>query len=145
VKLALAAALAALAVALAAGAPAGTKECEAAGKVCLGTLPSSRARVVLASLNGSAERGVAVVTFGFHETRAVVRLRGAPAGSRQAVRILKGGCRGKLHLKLGTVVGGRGVVRGQEIAHLSGLALAIHATADPTSPVVACGRVPPVN
>jgi hypothetical protein len=141
-----AAALTLLVVApLAAGAPARGHECEVAGKVCVGTLPSSHQRVVLKSRNGSGVRGVASVTLGWHETKVVFRLTGAPAGVRQAVRILRGGCAGKVLRQLGTIVNGRGVARANELSHLTGFAIAVHATADTRAPIVACGVVPPAK
>jgi hypothetical protein len=126
---------------LAAGAHARTGECEAAGKVCLGTLPSSHKRVVLRSVNGSGERGVAAVVLGFHETKVTLRLRGAPTGVRQAVHILTGGCGGRILLRLGAILDGKGTRRAGPISHLSGYAIAVHAST-PDTAVVACGVVP---
>ena len=143
-KVALAAGLAALVcAAAAAGAPARSHECEAAGKVCLGTLPSSHKRVILTSRNGSSERGVASIVLGFHETRVVFRLQGAPAGVRQTVRILRGGCGGKVLRQLGTILDGKGVARADPMSHLSGFAIAVHETTQSGAPIVACGVVPP--
>ena len=96
----------------AAGAPARSGECEAAGKVCLGTLPSSHARVVLRSRNGSSEQGVARITLGFHQTQVDFSLSGAPGGVRQTVNLLRGGCGGKVLLRLGSILNGKGVARG---------------------------------
>jgi hypothetical protein len=142
---ALAATLVAVAAAavVAAGAPARSGECEAAGKVCLGTLPSSHAHVVLKSRNSSSERGVARVTLGFHETQVVFRLKGAPAGVRQAVDVLRGGCGGKLLARLGSIVDGRGIARGNPIGHLSGYAIVVRETTAGGAQIVACGVVPP--
>jgi hypothetical protein len=134
-----AASLVGLSASDAVGAP---RECETAGKVCLGTLPSSHKRVVLKSLNGSSERGIASVTLGFHETKVVFRLRGAPLGVRQTVRLLKGGCNGKLLTQLGTIVDGKGVARANPISHLSGYAIAVHASTASGATIVACGVVP---
>ena len=143
-KVAVGAGLAALVcAALAGGAPARSKECETAGKVCLGTLPSSHKRVILTSRNGSAERGIASVILGFHETRVTFRLSGAPQGVRQSVRILSGGCGGKVLSRLGTIVDGKGVARANPMSHLSGFAIAVHATTQAGAPIVACGAVPP--
>jgi hypothetical protein len=134
--------VAAAAAAMAAGASAHNGECEAAGRVCLGTLPSSHAHVVLNSQNGSSERGVARITLGFHETQVVFRLKGAPAGIRQAVNVLKGGCGGKLLVRLGSIVGGKGIARGNPIEHLSGYAIVVHETTAGGARIVACGVVP---
>jgi hypothetical protein len=126
----------------AAGAPARSGECETAGKVCLGTLPSSHKRVVLKSRNGSAELGIASVTLGIHQTRVVFRLSGAPPGVRQAVRLLLGGCRGKQLSRLGTILDGKGVSLADPISHLSGFAIVVHETTAAGATVVACGVVP---
>lgn len=140
--LAVAVVAAAVAAVAAAGAPARSGECEAVGKVCLGTLPSSHKRVVLKSRNGSAERGVASVTLGIHQTRVVFRLSGAPQGVRQPVRLLEGGCGGRLLTSLGTIVDGKGVSRADPISHLSGFAIVVHETTAAGATVVACGVVP---
>jgi hypothetical protein len=124
------------------GAPARTGECEAAGKVCLGTLPSSHARVVLRSRNGSSERGVAVITLGLHETKVVFRLAGAPQGVRQTVNVVRGTCGGKLLARLGSIVDGKGVAHGNPINHLSGYAIAVHGSTAGGAQIVACGVVP---
>lgn len=126
----------------AAAATARSGECEATGKVCLGTLPSSHKRVVLKSVNGSSERGIALVTLGFHETKVVFRLTGAPRSVRQTVRILAGRCGGKVLRALGTIVDGRGVARADPMSHLSGFAIAVHASTAADATVVACGLVP---
>jgi hypothetical protein len=126
----------------AAGAPARSGECEAAGTVCLGTLPSSHARVVLRSRNGSSERGVARMTLGFHQTQVVFRLSGAPEGVRQTVNVLRGGCGGQVLVRLGSILNGKGVARGNPIKHLSGYALVVHETAAAGARIVACGVVP---
>jgi hypothetical protein len=130
------------AAATTAGAQARGNECEAVGKVCLGTLPSSHTRVVMKSRNGSSERGVAGVTLGFHETKVAFRLTGAPAGVRQSVRVLRGGCGGKVLLHLGSIVNGRGVTRANPIQHLSGYAIVVHETTANGARIVACGVVP---
>lgn len=126
----------------AAGAPARSGECEAAGKVCLGTLPSSHARVVLKSRNGSSEQGVARITLGFHQTQVVFSLSGAPGGVRQTVNLLGGGCGGKVLLRLGSILNGKGVARGDPIEHLSGYAIVVHETTAGGARIVACGVVP---
>jgi hypothetical protein len=126
----------------AAGAPARGDECEIAGKVCLGTLPSSHARVVLKSRNGSSEQGVARITLGFHQTQVVFRLSGAPGGVRQSVNVLEGGCGGKVLLRLGSILNGKGVARGDPIEHLSGYAIVVHETTAGGARIVACGVVP---
>jgi len=105
-------AAAAVAAVVTASAPARGHECEAAGKVCLGTLPSSHARIVLKSRNGSGERGVARMILGFHETQVAFRLSGAPEGVRQTVNLLRGGCGGKVLVRLGSILNGKGVARG---------------------------------
>ncbi len=110
--------------------------------VCMGTLPSSHERVVLTSRHGSGERGVASITLGLHQTKVVFRLTGAPAGVRQTVRILRGGCAGSVLLRLGTIVDGKGVRRADPISHLSGFAVVVHASTDRGAAVVACGVVP---
>ena len=124
------------------GAQARGNECEAVGKVCLGTLPSSHTRVVLKSRNGSSERGVAGVTLGFHETKVVFRLTGAPRGVRQTVNIRRGGCAGKVLRHLGSIVDGRGITRANAMQHLSGYAVVVHETTAAGARVVACGVVP---
>jgi hypothetical protein len=126
----------------AAGAQARGSECEAVGRVCLGTLPSSHARVVLESRNGSSERGVAGVTLGFHETKVVFRLSGAPRGVRQTVNIRRGGCAGKVLRQLGSIVDGKGVTRANPMQHLSGYAVVVHETTAAGARIVACGVVP---
>lgn len=126
----------------AAAAPAHSGECEVADTVCLGSLPPSFKRVVLTGRNGSAERGVAGITLGLHETKVVFRLSGAPRGVRQAVQILEGGCGGKVLRRLGTIVDGKGVARANPMSHLSGFAIAVHATNDTGAAIVACGVVP---
>jgi hypothetical protein len=133
---------AAAAAVVAAGAQARGTECEAVGKVCLGTLPSSHTRVVLKSRNGSSERGVAGVTLGFHETKVVFRLSGAPRGVRQTVNIRRGGCAGKVLRRLGSILDGRGVTRANPMAHLSGYAVVVHETTADGARIVACGVVP---
>jgi hypothetical protein len=122
---------------VAAGAPARSGECEVAGTVCLGTLPSSHTRVVLKSRNGSSERGTAGIVLGFHETKVTFRLNGAPPGVRQAVNVLRGGCGGKLLLRLGSIVDGKGVKRANPIRHLSGYAIVVHETTDGDARIVA--------
>ena len=135
----------------AAGAPARSGECEAAGKVCLGTLPSSHARVVLRSRNGSREQGVARITLGLHQTQVDFSLSGAPGGVRQTVNLLRGGCGGKVRLRtrarlrllrLGSILNGKGVARGDPIEHLSGYAIVVHETTAGGARIVACGVVP---
>ena len=126
----------------AAGAPARSGECEAAGKVCLGTLPSSHARVVLRSRNGSREQGVARITLGFHQTQVDFSLSRAPGGVRQTVNLLRGGCGGKVLLRLGSILNGKGVARGDPIEHLSGYAIVVHETTAGGARIVACGVVP---
>ena len=130
------------AAALATGASSRSGECEVAGRVCLGTLPTSHAHVVLTSRNGSSERGIARVTLGFHETQVVFRLKGAPAGVRQAVNVLRGGCGGKLLVRLGSIVDGKGTARGNPIEHLSGYAVVVHEGTGDGARIVACGVVP---
>jgi hypothetical protein len=98
---------------------------------------------VLKSRNSSSERGVARVTLGFHETQVVFRLKGAPAGVRQAVDVLRGGCGGKLLARLGSIVDGRGIARGNPIGHLSGYAIVVRETTAGGAQIVACGVVPP--
>ena len=131
--------VASIAASVTAGAAARSGECEAAGKVCLGTLPSSHSRVVLKSVNGSSEHGVAEITFGFHETKVVLRLRGAPAGA-QAVHVLAGGCAGKVVKRLGAIVGGRGTRSAGPLRHVSGYAIAVRSSTA-GSAIVACGVV----
>ncbi len=135
-------AAAAVAAVVTAPAPARGNECEAAGKVCLGTLPSSHARILLKSRNGSSERGVARMTLGFHETQVAFSLSGAPQGVRQAVNVLRGGCGGKVLVRLGSILNGKGVARGDPIKHLSGYALVVHETTATGARIVACGVVP---
>jgi hypothetical protein len=135
-------AAAAVAAVVTASAPARGHECEAAGTVCLGTLPSSHARIVLKSRNGSSERGVARMTLGFHETQVVFRLSGAPEGVRQTVNVLRGGCGGNVLVRLGSILNGKGVARGDPIKHLSGYALVVHETTAAGARIVACGVVP---
>jgi hypothetical protein len=127
---------------IAAGAPARSGECEAAGKVCLGTLPSSHARVVLKSRNGSSEQGLARITLGFHQTQVVFILSGAPGGVRQTVNLLRGGCGGKVLLRLGSILNGKGVARADPIEHLSGYAIVVHESTAGGARIVACGVVP---
>jgi hypothetical protein len=127
----------------AAHAPARSNECEAVGRVCLGTLPSSHTRVALKSRNGSGERGIAGITLGFHETKVVFRLSGAPRGVRQAVNIFRGGCSGRILRRLGSIVNGAGVARADPMNHLSGYAVAVHESTAPGARIVACGAVPP--
>jgi hypothetical protein len=144
VKAAVAAGLAgAVCAALAAGAPARTHDCEAVGDVCLGTLPASHKRVVLTSRNGSAERGIASVTLGLHQTKVVFRLTGAPAGVRQTVRVVRGGCAGEVLLHLGSIVDGRGVKLANPMSHLSGFAIVVHASTAAGATIVACGVARP--
>jgi hypothetical protein len=128
--------------ATAAGATARSGECEAAGTVCVGALPASHQRVVLKSRNGSGEHGTAAVTLGLHETKVVFRLSGGPRGVRQTVRLLTGGCSGKLLTRLGSIVDGRGVSRGNAISRLSGFAIVVHETTAAGAAVAACGVVP---
>jgi hypothetical protein len=97
--------------------------------------------VTLKSLNGSGERGVAAVTLGLHQTKVVFRLTGAPAGVRQTVNLLKGGCGGRVLLRLGTIVNGRGVVRANSISRLSGFAIAVHASSGTGAAIAACAVV----
>jgi hypothetical protein len=97
---------------------------------------------VLKSLNGSGERGIAYVTLGFHETKVVFRLTGAPAGVRQAAHIRSGGCGGRLLRSLGTFADGKGVTRAGPISHLSGFAIVVRATTANGATAVACGVVP---
>jgi hypothetical protein len=125
--------------------PAGADECEAFGPqtVCVGTLPASQSKVVLKGWNGSGERGVAVVTFGFHETRVVITLRGAPAGSAQPARIRRGGCFGPTVARLGTVVNGRNSAKAGPLPHVAGYSLVVHASSAPGAALVACGVIPP--
>jgi hypothetical protein len=141
-KAALATTLATVACAVAAaGTPARSHDCLVAGNVCLGSLPPSHTRVTLKSLNGSGERGVAAVTLGLHQTKVVFRLTGAPAGVRQTVNLLKGGCGGRVLLRLGTIVNGRGVVRANSISRLSGFAIAVHASSGTGAAIAACAVV----
>jgi hypothetical protein len=135
-------AAAAVAAVVTAPAPARRNECEAAGKVCLGTLPSSHARILLKSRNGSSERGVARMILGFHETQVAFRVSGAPEGVRQTVNLLRGGCGGKVLVRLGSILNGKGVARGDPIKHLSGYALVVHETTATGARIVACGVVP---
>ena len=123
-------------------------ECEAvarpgAGQLnCVGTLPTSRARVVLKSLNGSDERGVALVKLGIHETAVVIALKGAPPGVGQPAHIRKGGCGGKIIASLGNVVDGKRRATVRPLDHTTGFAVAVHASTEKGAPVVACGIVP---
>jgi hypothetical protein len=139
------AAVAALLTGAASGSPARSTQCEVATGadwVCIGTLPSSRAKVVLKSRNGSSERGLARVTFGFHQTKVVIRLSGAPSGVSQPAQILRGGCSGRVLARLGSVVNGRSLAKVKPLKHLSGLAIAVHASTAEGAPVVACGVIP---
>ena len=132
----------AVAAVAAGGLQARSNGCEAVGNVCLGTLPSSHTRVVLKSRNGSSERGTAGVTLGFHETKVVFRLRGAPRSVRQTVNILRGDCGGKVLRRLGSIVNGTGVTRADPMQHLSGYAITVHETTAAGARIVACGVVP---
>jgi hypothetical protein len=108
----------------------------------VGTLPSSRARVVLKSRNGSGEHGVARVTFGLHQTKVVIQLSGAPSGVTQPAQILRGGCSGRVMARLGNVANGRSVAKVKPLKHLSGLAIAVHASNAEGALLVACGVIP---
>jgi hypothetical protein len=140
--------MAAVAGGAASGSPDRRSACEAAtgvdgGRiVCLGSLPSSHARVVLKSRNGSSERGIALVTHGFHETKVVIRLTGAPSGVGQPARIRRGGCLGKTLVSLGNVVNGRRLAKVAPIPHVSGFAIVVHASTTDGAEIVACGVVP---
>ncbi len=116
--------------------------CESVSLVCVGTLPTSHARVLLRSRNGSSEQGVAFVKLGIHDTEVVIRLKGAPAGVRQPAHIRLGGCNGKLFAPLGNVVGGRRTATVEPLAHTTGFAIVVRASTEKGAPVVACGVVP---
>ncbi len=122
-------------------------DCEAvarpgAGQVnCVGTLPTSRARVVLKSRNGSGERGVALVKLGLHETTVEITLKGAPAGVGQPAHIRKGGCGGTILASLGNVVDGTRRAMVRPLDHTTGFAVAVRASTERGAPVVACGIV----
>jgi hypothetical protein len=152
-KRALPVALASAALCLPAGAamasPARGNGCEAltgtdgGQTVCIGTLPSSRSKVVLKSQNGSGEHGVAVVTFGFHETKVVITLNGAPAGVGQPARIRRGGCFGPTVSSLGNIVNGKHSVKIGPLPHVSGYSIVVHSSTAPGAGIVACGVIPP--
>ena len=139
-----AAALSGLAVA---GASARVADCDAVAPadapriVCIGTLPSSHATVALRSFNGSGQHGVAEVTFGFHETKVVISLEGAPAGVAQPARIRRGGCFGTSGLDLGAVVDGKRSARVVPLPHVSGYSIVVYASA--RHAIVACGVIQP--
>ncbi|HKP18677.1 MAG TPA: hypothetical protein VJT84_09365 [Gaiellaceae bacterium] len=143
------AAVAATALCVPAGAasasPAGADECEAFGPqtVCVGALPTSQSKVVLKGWKGSGEQGLAVVSFGFHETKVVITLRGAPAGVAQPVQIRRGGCFGPTVVRLGTIVNGRHSVKVGPLPHVAGYSIVVHASSAPGAALVACGVIPP--
>jgi hypothetical protein len=134
--------------AVATASPERGKECEAATRtdggqtVCIGTLPSSRSKVVLKGWKGSGEHGVAVVTFGFHETKVVITLNGAPTGVGQPARIRRGGCFGPTVSSLGNVVNGKHSVRVGPLPHVAGYSIVVHASTVPGAALVACGIIP---
>ena len=113
--------------------------------VCIGSLPLSEFRVVLKSVNGSAERGVAQISFGLHETRVLIRVAGAPRDVAQAAHLHPGGCGGRRK-----VVASLGSVRnGRRLAVVESLPLAfrrysidVHQSTATGALVVACGTVP---
>jgi hypothetical protein len=125
--------------------------CEAAAqtagvtKVCYGTLPPVRSRVVLTSLRGFQEHGVAWITFGLHETNVVIRLRGAPKDVKQPAHLYVGGCRGARGnvYNLGNVVNGRRDTKINSLPRLTGFSIDVRESlpAGGTA-VVACGVIP---
>jgi predicted small lipoprotein YifL len=135
----------AAATAVAAGAaPEG--ECDvvrpgAGASRCYGTLPPVRTTLVLASRNRSGQRGVAQITFGIHQTKVVLKLRGAASGARQAAHLHSGACgaKGPVIFDLGDVVNGRRTVTldpfTKKIKYFS---VDVHASGD-DSAVAACG------
>jgi hypothetical protein len=148
---ALASAAVCLPVVGASAAPSRGSKCEVAGRtdggqtVCIGTLPASRSTVTLKSQNGSSEHGVAVVTFGFHQTKVVITLSGAPAGVRQPARIRRGGCLGPSVSSLGNVVNGKRSAKVGPLPHVSGYSIVVHASTAPGAAIVACGVIPPYH
>jgi hypothetical protein len=128
--------------------PSRGNDCEAVAKnergqtVCLGVLPSSHSTVKLKSFNGSGEHGVAAVTFGLHETKVVITLKGAPHGVRQLARIRRGGCFGRSGLILGNVANGQNFAKVGPLPHVSGYSIVIHASTVQGARIVACGVIP---
>jgi hypothetical protein len=144
---------AALAAAVVAAAPPSSAErqgaCVAVARgdggaiFCIGA-PASMARVVLKSRNGSAERGVAVITFGLHQTKVVIRLRGAPPDVGQPAHLYEGSCRGagKAVAFLGLVRNGRRIALADPVPHVSGYSVKVRESTAAGARVVACGEVP---
>jgi hypothetical protein len=125
--------------------------CEAAAQpagganACYGTIPPVRTRVLLQSLSGSQEHGVAWITFGLHETNVVIRLKGAPTDVKQPARLYVGGCRGHRGIvyNLGNVVNGRRNVRIESLPRVTGFSIDVREHGRYTSAaVVACGVIP---
>jgi hypothetical protein len=110
--------------------------------VCIGA-PPNMARVVLRSRNGSAQRGLAVITFGLHQTKVVIRLRGAPQGVGQPAYLYEGSCRGagKAVAFLGLVRNGRRVALADPVPHVSGYSVKIRESTAAGARVIACGEV----
>jgi hypothetical protein len=122
-------------------------ECDVAApaagtKRCYGTLPPVRTTLVLTSRNRSGQRGVAQITFGIHQTKVVLKLRGVASGARQAAHLHAGACgaKGATIFDLGTVVNGQRTVTldpfTQKVKRFS---IDVHASSADDSPVVACG------
>jgi hypothetical protein len=135
------------AAALVAFAPAAAERphgCLGGAIVCIGGLPASTANVVLRSRNGAAERGLAVITFGIHQTKVVIRLRGAPPGVRQPAYLYEGTCRqaGKAVAFLGLVRNGRRIALADPVPHVSGYSVEVRESTVAGARVVACGEVP---
>jgi hypothetical protein len=146
----LAAGIAAAAASTASGSSGRHSECEAvaqgvgAANVCYGALPPVRARVVLRSRNSLHVHGVAWITFGLHETRVVIRLRGVPKGFSGPAHLRVGGCWGRgVEYGLGNVVRGRRTASIDPVARVTGISIVVGA-ARPTgrAAVVACGMIP---
>jgi hypothetical protein len=106
--------------------------------------PATRFRVVLKSRNGSREHGIALIKFGLHETKVVIRLSGAPQGVRQPAHLHDGRCGSdrKIVAHLGNVVDGRRVARMDPLARVSGFSADIHESTAVGATVIACGVVP---
>lgn len=112
---------------------------------CYGTLPPLRRTVVLTSRNGSGQRGVAQITFGIHQTKVVLTLRGAASGARQAAHLHSGACgaKGPIVFDLGDVVNGRRAVTLDPFTKkIKRFSVDVHASSAGRSPVVACGTKP---
>jgi hypothetical protein len=112
--------------------------------VCYGALAPVRRKVVLTSRNSLHVHGVAWITFGFHETRVVIRLRGVPKGFSRPAQLRVGGCWGKgVVYGLGNVVSGRRTASIDPVARVTGISIVVGASKPAErAAVVACGMIP---